>query len=75
MAKAVRNLRKAKELSAKAFAARYGKTADWTYKVEKGITPISPKIASDLEKISGVNRLCWLYPGEFLNPYAEDAAA
>lgn len=29
----------------------------------------SPELAKELERVTGVTRLAWLYPDEFHNPY------
>jgi plasmid maintenance system antidote protein VapI len=29
----------------------------------------SPNLAKKLEQVTGISRLCWLYPEEYPNPY------
>ncbi len=49
------------------------KIKDWKYvtiaKILNGEKRPSPELAKELERVTGVTRLAWLYPDEFHNPY------
>jgi hypothetical protein len=52
----------------KKLAKETGKPYPTILRFLNGTRRPSPELAATLEKVSGVPRLSWLYPNEFINP-------
>jgi len=50
-------------------AERVGLTHTTIYRYLQGKAQCPPKLATELEEITNVNRLAWIYPLEYDNPY------
>jgi len=54
-------------------AIKVNVTRQTIHNIFKGRRRPSPELAKKLEQVTGVPRLCWLYPDEFPNPYIKDS--
>lgn len=62
-------------LSVKEIAEQADVHIDTIFKIKRGNSSPSPSLAKKLEKITGIDRLKWLYPDEFGSPWEKDTAS
>ena len=55
----------------KALAEKTNVHVDTLFKIKRGVSGPSPKLAKRLEQVTGVTRLKWLYPDEYGSPWVE----
>ena len=67
---AVRNFRKSQKWDIETLARKLNiRSINTAYQVEAGSRSITLDTAKELEKVSGISRVVWLYPNEYENPY------
>lgn len=59
------------KMTQKLIAEQIGVSNSYISKIFSGDKFPSPHIAKKLEAVTGIDRLAWLYPGEYENPYVE----
>ena len=56
-------------MKASVLARKVGVSVKHIWSILNGKSNPSPELAKKLEQVTGISRLCWLYPEEFPNPY------
>ena len=60
-----------KEFTIKTLAETCNVHTETLFKIKRGVSKSSAKLAVKLEEATGVDRLKWLYPDEYGNPLLE----
>lgn len=60
-----------RKITMKALAEKTNVHIDTLFKIKRGVSGPSAKLAKRLENETGIARLKWLYPDEYGNPWNE----